>query len=188
MDETNGATPTLNVDSLGAKAIQGVSGTVAAESCSPAVSTNSPIRPRPSPAGSSAGCFRRQSKSLAGTVMLFMQTAAPTGGRNRRRTTTRRSASSLGHGKLWRFDGVYQRIHVAHAIPNGRQHDARDRRHSLPRSPDHIWWRRCDERFDERQPSSHRLNDREAPTTGGGTGHTHSFSGTSMILPSNMST
>ena len=79
MDETNGAAPTLNVDSLGAKPIQGVSGT--------AIGTGRLLAGgvykftySTSAVAWIAHCVYDETDEIpSGTVMLFVQTAAPTG-------------------------------------------------------------------------------------------------------------
>lgn len=79
MDETNGATPTLNVDSLGAKAIQGVSGTAIGTGKLLAGGVYTFTYSTSAVAWIVHGLFDETDEIVSGTAMLFVQTAAPTG-------------------------------------------------------------------------------------------------------------
>lgn len=79
MDETNGATPTLNVDSLGAKAIQGVSGTAIGTGKLLAGGVYTFVYSTSAVAWIVHGLYDETDEIVSGTVMLFVQTAAPTG-------------------------------------------------------------------------------------------------------------
>lgn len=79
MDETNGAAPTLNVDSLGAKAIQGVSGTAIGTGKLLAGGIYKFTYSTSAVAWIVSALFDETEEIASGTVMLFVQTAAPTG-------------------------------------------------------------------------------------------------------------
>lgn len=79
MDETNGASPTLNVDSLGAKAIQGVSGTAIGTGKLLAGGVYKFTYSTSAVAWIVSGLFAETSEIPSTTAMLFVQTAAPTG-------------------------------------------------------------------------------------------------------------
>lgn len=79
MDETNGAAPTLNVDSLGAKAIQGVSGTAIGTGKLLAGGVYTFVYSTSAVAWIVHGLYDETDEIPSGTVMLFVQTAAPTG-------------------------------------------------------------------------------------------------------------
>ena len=78
--------------------------------------------------GSSAGCFRETVEIASGTVMLFMQTAAPTGWT--KSTTHNNKAIRIVSGTATSSGGstaFTSAIHVAHGRPsrNGRQRRSR---------------------------------------------------------------
>lgn len=79
MDETNGASPTLNVDSLGAKPIQGVSGTAIGTGKLLAGGVYTFVYSTTAVAWIVHGVLDETEEIASGTVMLFVQTAAPTG-------------------------------------------------------------------------------------------------------------
>lgn len=79
MDEVNGAAPTLNVDSLGAKPIQGVSGTAIAAGRLLAGGVYTFVYSTSAVAWILHGLFGETTEIASGTAMLFVQTSAPTG-------------------------------------------------------------------------------------------------------------
>lgn len=79
MDETNGAAPTLNVDSLGAKAIQGVSGTAIGTGRLLAGGIYKFTYSTSAVAWIVSALFDETEEIASGTAMLFVQTSAPTG-------------------------------------------------------------------------------------------------------------
>lgn len=79
MDETNGASPTLNVDSLGARAIQSASGVAIGTGRLLAGGVYTFVYSTSAVAWIVHGLFAETTIIESGTAMLFVQTAAPTG-------------------------------------------------------------------------------------------------------------
>ena len=79
MDETNGASPTLNVDSLGAKAIKSASGTAIGTGKLLAGGVYTFVYSTAVTAWIVHGVLAETEEIPGGTDMLFVQTAAPTG-------------------------------------------------------------------------------------------------------------
>lgn len=180
MDETNGATPTLNVDSLGAKAIQGVSGTAIAAGKLLAGGIYKFTYSTSAVAWIVSGLFSETVELVSGTVMLFVQTSAPTGwtkSTTHNNKAIRIVSGTASSGGSTAFTSVF-----ASRTPAGTVGSTTLAIGDIP-SHSHTTTFGGSDITSVTTSGSQTAADSTTGSTqnaGGGTGHTHSFSGTSM--------
>lgn len=180
MDETNGATPTLNVDSLGAKAIQGVSGTAIAAGKLLAGGIYKFTYSTSAVAWIVSGLFSETVELVSGTVMLFVQTSAPTGwtkSATHNNKALRVVSGTASSGGSTAFTSVFASRTPAGTVGNRTltiammpSHD-----HSVPNSGNIV----SDVRTDGSNTAVGTSSDTTG-NTGGSDPHDHSWTGTAM--------
>ena len=180
MDETNGATPTLNVDSLGAKAIQGVSGTAIAAGKLLAGGIYKFTYSTSAVAWIVSGLFSETVELVSGTVMLFVQTSAPTGwtkSATHNNKALRVVSGTASSGGSTAFTSVFASRTPAGTVGNRTltiammpSHD-----HSVPNSGNIV----SDVRTDGSNTAVGTASDTTG-NTGGSDPHDHSWTGTAM--------
>ena len=180
IDETNGAAPTLNVDSLGAKAIQGVSGTAIAAGRLLAGGIYTFTYSTSAVAWIVNALFSETVEIASGTVMLFMQTSAPTGwtkSTTHNNKAIRIVSGTASSGGSTAFTSVF-----ASRTPAGTVGSTTLAIGDIP-SHSHTTTFGGSDITSVTTSGSQTAADSTTGSTqnaGGGTGHTHSFSGTSM--------
>lgn len=180
MDETNGAAPTLNVDSLGAKAIQGVSGTAIAAGKLLAGGIYKFTYSTSAVAWIVSGLFSETVELVSGTVMLFVQTSAPTGwtkSATHNNKALRVVSGTASSGGSTAFTSVFASRTPAGTVGNRTltiammpSHD-----HSVPNSGNIV----SDVRTDGSNTAVGTSSDTTG-NTGGSDPHDHSWTGTAM--------
>lgn len=180
MDETNGAAPTLNVDSLGAKAIQGVSGTAIAAGKLLAGGIYKFTYSTSAVAWIVSGLFSETVELVSGTVMLFVQTSAPTGwtkSATHNNKALRVVSGTASSGGSTAFTSVFASRTPAGTVGNRTltiammpSHD-----HSVPNSGNIV----SDVRTDGSNTAVGTASDTTG-NTGGSDPHDHSWTGTAM--------
>lgn len=180
IDETNGAAPTLNVDSLGAKAIQGVSGTAIAAGRLLAGGIYTFTYSTTAVAWIVSALFSETTEIASGTVMLFMQTSAPTGwtkSTTHNNKAIRIVSGTASSGGSTAFTSVF-----ASRTPAGTVDSTTLAIGNIPSHSHTTTFGGSD--ITSVTTSGHQTaadsTTGSTQNAGGGTGHTHSFSGTSM--------
>ena len=180
MDETNGAAPTLNVDSLGAKAIQGVSGTAIAAGKLLAGGVYRFTYSTSAVAWIVNALFSETVEIASGTVMLFMQTAAPTGwtkSTTHNNKAIRIVSGTASSGGSTAFTSVF-----TSRTPSGTVGSTTLAIGDIPSHDHPTTFGGGDVTSVSTSGSQVAADSTTGSTnnTGGGTGHTHSFTGSSM--------
>lgn len=180
MDETNGATPTLNVDSLGAKAIQGVSGTAIAAGKLLAGGIYKFTYSTSAVAWIVSGLFSETVELVSGTVMLFVQTSAPTGwtkSATHNNKALRVVSGTASSGGSTAFTSVFASRTPAGTVGNRTLTIAMmpSHNHSVPNSGNIV----SDVRTDGSNTAVGTSSDTTG-NTGGSDPHDHSWTGTAM--------
>lgn len=180
MDETNGATPTLNVDSLGAKAIQSASGTAIATGKLLAGAVYRFTYSTTAVAWIVNGLFSETVEIVSGTIMLFQQTSAPTGwtkSTTHNNKALRIVSGTASSGGSTAFTSVFTSRTPAGTVGSTTLASA-----DMP-VHDHSTGFGGGDITSVTTSGSQVAADSTNGSTGdrgGGTGHTHSFTGTAM--------
>lgn len=180
MSATNGAAPTLNVDSLGAKDIHGVSGTAIAAGRLLSGGVYKFVYSTSAVAWIVHGLFGETTEIASGTVMLFVQTSAPTGwtkSTTHNNKALRVVSGTASSGGTTAFTSVFTSRTPSGSVNNRTltiammpSHD-----HSVPNSGNIV----ADVRTDGSNTAVGTTSDTTG-NTGGSDPHDHGFTGTAM--------